>query len=245
MVARDDRREHEMEIGEERERRGEAEPAVEVASVPAVAEREADDRDEPEERQQRRRQHDRRPLDEVDLGRRPRQAAKPQPASEDRRRCRPRRRASAGRRDRHRGRSSYGATAISAAPSRRAPTSDHAAHGGSGSPPSTGTSPKRRSRARCVQKPAASRRSSVRPSTRKRIAASTATIAGDDRDGRVERRAAPPEARTPTGATRSRRRGRSPTRAARRAGSRRRARSGSSASADGPLPPFRQSARCR
>jgi hypothetical protein len=42
-----------MEVGEERKRGGEAHPAVEIASVPAVADPETDDRDEPQEREQR------------------------------------------------------------------------------------------------------------------------------------------------------------------------------------------------
>ena len=47
-VAGHDRSQHEVQVAEHRERRGETHPAVEIPSVPAEAQREAHERDEPE-----------------------------------------------------------------------------------------------------------------------------------------------------------------------------------------------------
>ncbi len=66
-VARHHRREHEMEIGEHGERRRQAHPAVQVAPVPAVPQRESDERHDPERREQECRDPDVRPLDAVRL----------------------------------------------------------------------------------------------------------------------------------------------------------------------------------
>ena len=51
VVARPERREHVVEIGEDDERQGQRQPAVEITTVTPVAQPEADDRDEREERQ--------------------------------------------------------------------------------------------------------------------------------------------------------------------------------------------------
>ena len=65
-LARDDRRQHEVDVREERERHRQAEPAVEVAPVAAVANPEADQCDEPEAGEQCRGDDDGRPFDEFD-----------------------------------------------------------------------------------------------------------------------------------------------------------------------------------
>ena len=74
-IARDDRREHEVQVREDGERRSEAHPAVEVAPVPPVAEREADERDEPQGHEQRRGEPDVRALDRSSVERVPRLTA--------------------------------------------------------------------------------------------------------------------------------------------------------------------------
>ena len=51
-VTRHDRREHEVQVGEDGKRRGETHPAVEVAPVAAIAQREPDESDEPQRREQ-------------------------------------------------------------------------------------------------------------------------------------------------------------------------------------------------
>jgi DNA-binding NarL/FixJ family response regulator len=68
-VARDDRGQDEVQLREQRKRRGQAHPAVEVATVPAVADAEADHSDEPQNREQNRGEHDGGALDELDCHR--------------------------------------------------------------------------------------------------------------------------------------------------------------------------------
>ena len=64
-VARQDRGEDEVQVREDRERRREAHPAVEVASMAAIAEPEPDGRDEPERRERRCGEPDVRALDQL------------------------------------------------------------------------------------------------------------------------------------------------------------------------------------
>ena len=107
--------------------------------MPVVAEPESDDRDQPQSRKHRRRQLDREPLDERDLVPRPEHdVAKPADASTATTPTPP---ASNAVRRLDIRPFANGATAISAAPSRRAPTSAQAAHAGIESPPRTGRSP--------------------------------------------------------------------------------------------------------
>jgi hypothetical protein len=64
LVARDQRLEDEVQVGEERERGREAQPAVEVPAVAPVAQAEANDCDEPESRKEGRRKPHERALNE-------------------------------------------------------------------------------------------------------------------------------------------------------------------------------------
>ena len=66
-IARDDRGEHEVEVGEQGQRRREAHPVVEVSAVAAVPTAEADERNEPERGQETSRHAHVQPLGEVVL----------------------------------------------------------------------------------------------------------------------------------------------------------------------------------
>ena len=187
-----------MKVGEDGERRGEAHPAVEIASVAPIAEREADESDQPEAREQRRGEAHVRALDDA------RRRAAPRvmetfiaPAATDEHH---------DDADSHRERASDGAPP-SARPRRARSRSGQlreGAHRPAATPRSgraslrrsTGTRPNATVPSAMLQKPAASRRSSVRPSTRNRTLVSTQTNVGDDCHGGVERRAVRPGART-------------------------------------------------
>ena len=173
-VARHDRCQHEVEVGERGKRRGEAQPAVEITPGAPEAKRKADEGDEPERGQH----EERRPA-------RGRPLARPTRSARGARRPRARRPGARARPQRqHRGGRRAvswcvlrrtAPTAISAAPRRRAPTSRHASGGASDPPPSTGTSPNATVPTAMLKKPAARSRSSFRPSTRNLMLVSTQT----------------------------------------------------------------------
>ena len=130
VVARHDGREDERDVGEEGQRCGEAHPAVEVAAVAAIAKRESENRDGPEARQQHGGNPDVRALERIGVER-----ARGRPRAEENSR-------SGGKDEGHSdsdgderrstrrgGRRSYGAMAMSPAPSSRAPIRAHAPPG--------------------------------------------------------------------------------------------------------------------